>query len=79
MRVGVVAAACILAVLRCESERLRTGMQIDPFTTAERKVFGSQFLGSVGALFASTEQSADLPEAVIPPKRRKATKASKAA
>jgi putative ABC transport system permease protein len=35
-----------------------------PFTTAERKVFGSQFLGSVGALFASTEQSTDLPEAV---------------
>jgi putative ABC transport system permease protein len=35
-----------------------------PFTTAERKVFGSQFLGSVGALFASTELSADLPEAV---------------
>ncbi|MBX3345296.1 MAG: ABC transporter permease [Nitrospira sp.] len=35
-----------------------------PFTTAERKVFGSQFLGSVGALFASTEQRADLPEAV---------------
>ena len=35
-----------------------------PFTTAERKVFGSQFLGSVGALFASTERSADLPEAV---------------
>ena len=35
-----------------------------PFTTAERKVFGGQFLGSVGALFASTEQSADLPEAV---------------
>ena len=35
-----------------------------PFTTAERRVFGSQFLGSVGALFASTEQSADLPEAV---------------
>ena len=35
-----------------------------PFTTGERKVFGSQFLGSVGALFASTEQTADLPEAV---------------
>ena len=35
-----------------------------PFTTAERRVFGSQFLGSVGALFASTEQSGDLPEAV---------------
>ncbi|MBX3237794.1 MAG: ABC transporter permease [Nitrospiraceae bacterium] len=35
-----------------------------PFSTAERKVFGSQFLGSVGALFASTERTADLPEAV---------------
>jgi putative ABC transport system permease protein len=35
-----------------------------PFTTAERKVFGSQFLGSVGALFASTERTVDLPEAV---------------
>jgi putative ABC transport system permease protein len=35
-----------------------------PFTTAERKVFGSQFLGSVGALFASTERPEDLPEAV---------------
>lgn len=35
-----------------------------PFSTAERKVFGSQFLGSVGALFASTERSDDLPEAV---------------
>ena len=35
-----------------------------PFSTAERKVFGSSFLGSVGALFASTERSDDLPEAV---------------
>lgn len=35
-----------------------------PFTTAERKVLGTQFLGSVGALFASTERSEDLPEAV---------------
>jgi putative ABC transport system permease protein len=35
-----------------------------PFSTAERKVFGSQFLGSVGALFASTERSDDLVEAV---------------
>jgi putative ABC transport system permease protein len=35
-----------------------------PFTTAERKVFGTQFLGSVGALFASTERAEDLPEAV---------------
>lgn len=35
-----------------------------PFTTAERKVVGTQFLGTVGALFASTEQTEDLPEAV---------------
>ncbi len=35
-----------------------------PFTTAERKVLGTQFLGSVGALFASTERSEDLSEAV---------------
>ena len=31
-----------------------------PFSTAERKVFGTQFLGSVGALFASTERMEDL-------------------
>src|SRR5574338_5308 len=31
-----------------------------PFSTAERKVFGTHFLGSVGALFASTERSDDL-------------------
>jgi putative ABC transport system permease protein len=35
-----------------------------PFTTAERRVLGTQFLGSVGALFASTERPEDLPEAV---------------
>jgi len=35
-----------------------------PFTTAERKLFGSKFLGSVGALFASTERPDELPEAV---------------
>ncbi len=35
-----------------------------PFSTAERKVFGTQFLGSVGALFASTERQEDLPAAV---------------
>ncbi len=35
-----------------------------PFTTAERKVFGTMFLGSVGALFASTDRAEDLPEAV---------------
>jgi putative ABC transport system permease protein len=35
-----------------------------PFSTAERKVFGTQFLGSVGALFASTERLEDLGPAV---------------
>ncbi|MBI4401738.1 MAG: ABC transporter permease [Nitrospirae bacterium] len=35
-----------------------------PFTTAERKVLGTQFLGSVGALFAATDRPEDLPEAV---------------
>jgi putative ABC transport system permease protein len=35
-----------------------------PFTTAERKVFGTAFLGSVAAMFASTDRTEDLPEAV---------------
>ena len=35
-----------------------------PFTTAERKVFGTQFIGSVGALFATTERQEDLFAAV---------------
>lgn len=35
-----------------------------PFTTAERKVFGTQFFGSVGALFVSTERTEDLAPAV---------------
>ncbi|MCP9446274.1 MAG: ABC transporter permease [Nitrospira sp.] len=35
-----------------------------PFSTAERKVFGTRFLGSVGALFASTERPEDLAPAV---------------
>lgn len=34
-----------------------------PFTTAERKVFGTRFWGSVGALFASTERPEDLEQA----------------
>lgn len=34
-----------------------------PFSTAERKVFGTYFLGSVGALFASTERPDDLARA----------------
>lgn len=35
-----------------------------PFTTAERKVFGTPFLGSIGAMFASTDRTEDLPKAV---------------
>ena len=35
-----------------------------PFTTAERKVLGTQFLGSVAALFAATDRQEDLSEAV---------------
>jgi putative ABC transport system permease protein len=34
-----------------------------PFSTAERKVFGTSFIGSVGAMFGSTEQVEDLPMA----------------
>ena len=35
-----------------------------PFTTAERKVFGTPFLGSVGGLYAATDRAEDMPEAV---------------
>src|SRR5574341_48262 len=35
-----------------------------PFSTAERKVFGTLFIGSVGAMFGSTDRPEDLPEAV---------------
>lgn len=35
-----------------------------PFTTAERKVLGTQFLGMVGAIFGSTARPDQLPEAV---------------
>ena len=34
-----------------------------PFSTAERKVFGTSFIGSVGAMFGSTDQIEDLPMA----------------
>jgi putative ABC transport system permease protein len=35
-----------------------------PFSTAERKVFGTSFIGSVGAMFGSTDRIEDLPTAV---------------
>lgn len=34
-----------------------------PFSTAERKVFGTSFIGSVAAMFGSTDQVEDLPTA----------------
>jgi len=34
-----------------------------PFSTAERKVFGTSFIGSVAAMFGSTDQVEDLPMA----------------
>ncbi|MDZ4854341.1 MAG: ABC transporter permease [Nitrospirota bacterium] len=34
-----------------------------PFSTAERKVFGTSFIGSVGAMFGSTDEVEDLPMA----------------
>ena len=35
-----------------------------PFSTAERKVFGTSFIGAVGTMFGSTDHVEDLPEAV---------------
>ena len=35
-----------------------------PFTTAERRIFGAQFVGLVGALFAATEREEDVRSAV---------------
>ncbi|HEX2054976.1 MAG TPA: ABC transporter permease [Nitrospiraceae bacterium] len=58
----------VVGVLAPKGQSLQGADQDDiifiPFSTAERKVFGSQFLGSVGALFASTERADDLAEAV---------------
>ena len=34
-----------------------------PFSTAERKVFGTSFIGSVGAMYGSTDRAEDLPMA----------------
>jgi putative ABC transport system permease protein len=58
----------VVGVLAPKGQSMQGSDQDDiifvPFTTAERKLFGSKFLGSVGALFASTERPEDLPEAV---------------
>ena len=58
----------IVGVLTAKGQSAQGSDQDDvifiPFSTAERKVFGTAFLGSVGALFASTDRAEDLPEAV---------------
>ncbi|MGH7230014.1 MAG: ABC transporter permease [Nitrospiraceae bacterium] len=58
----------VIGVLALKGQSAQGSDQDDivfiPFSTAERKVLGATFLGSVGALFASTSHAGDLPEAV---------------
>ena len=58
----------VVGVLAPKGQSLQGSDQDDvifiPFTTSERKVLGTLFLGSVGAVFGSTERPEDLPQAV---------------
>jgi len=58
----------VIGVLEPKGQSMSGSDQDDvifiPFTTAERKVFGTSFIGSVGAMFASTDRVEDLPVAV---------------
>jgi len=58
----------VVGVLAPKGQSLQGTDQDDmvfiPFTTAERKVLGTLFLGSVGAVFGSTERPEELPQAV---------------
>ncbi len=58
----------VIGVLSPKGQSVQGSDQDDivfiPFTTAERKVFGTLFLGSVGGIFSSTERTEDLEEAV---------------
>jgi putative ABC transport system permease protein len=58
----------VVGVLAPKGQSLQGSDQDDmvfiPFTTAERKVLGTLFLGSVGAVFGSTERPEELPHAV---------------
>ncbi|MEK9140690.1 MAG: ABC transporter permease, partial [Nitrospirota bacterium] len=58
----------VIGVLSPKGQSVQGSDQDDivfiPFTTAERKVFGTLFLGSVGGVFVSTERTEDLAEAV---------------
>ena len=55
----------VIGVLASKGQSAQGSDQDDvtfiPFSTAERKVFGTSFIGSVGAMFGSTEQVEDLP------------------
>lgn len=57
----------VIGVLSPKGQSVQGSDQDDivfiPFTTAERKVFGTSFLGSVGGVFASTERTEDLADA----------------
>ncbi|MGH7217476.1 MAG: ABC transporter permease [Nitrospiraceae bacterium] len=57
----------VIGVLASKGQSAQGSDQDDvvfiPFSTAERKVFGTSFIGSVGAMFGSTEQVEDLPMA----------------
>jgi putative ABC transport system permease protein len=58
----------VIGVLSPKGQSVQGSDQDDmvfiPFTTAERKVFGTLFLGSVGGVFVSTERTEDLADAV---------------
>jgi putative ABC transport system permease protein len=57
----------VIGVLAPKGQSVQGSDQDDvifiPFNTAERKVFGTSFIGSVGAMFGSTDQVEDLPMA----------------
>ena len=57
----------VIGVLTPKGQSVQGSDQDDvifiPFSTAERKVFGTSFIGSVGAMFGSTDQVEDLPMA----------------
>ncbi|HYM88907.1 MAG TPA: ABC transporter permease [Nitrospiraceae bacterium] len=57
----------VIGVLASKGQSAQGSDQDDvifiPFSTAERKVFGTSFIGSVGAMFGSTDQVEDLPMA----------------
>src|SRR4026209_680536 len=57
----------VIGVLASKGQSAQGSDQDDvvfiPFSMAERKVFGTSFIGSVGAMFGSTDQVEDLPMA----------------